>query len=381
MPWKELSRMSLRQELVTLMMDPQANVRALCRRYGVSPKTAYKWRQRFRQQGADGLVDRSRRPRRSPGRTAAHVEKAVVAVRAEHPAWGGRKIRRVLANRGHRCPPAPSTITDILRRHDRIDPQEADKRKTFCRFERSRPNELWQMDFKGHFPVGRRRCHPLTILDDHSRFSLALRACGDQKSQTVQDCLTDVFVRYGLPEWILTDNGSPWGSSSWPWHHSMLTAWLIRLGVDVTHGRPYHPQTQGKDERFHRTLNAEVLRYFHGQELADYQREFDRWRDVYNLERPHEALDMQTPASRYQASPRPFPEALPPIEYGPADIVRKVSAATSTITFHKRRFKIGNAFRGYPVALRPTTTDGQYDVFFCAKRITRIDLRQEDAEC
>ncbi|MGH2671036.1 MAG: IS481 family transposase, partial [bacterium] len=311
MSWQEVSTVSLRQEFVMLATAEGANVRALCRRYTISPKTGYKWLARYRRQGRAGLTDRARRPHRSPTRTPAALERAVLAVRAAHPVWGGRKIRAVLLARGHQRLPSPSTVTAILRRHGQLAPAEGARHTAWQRFEHDAPNRLWQMDFKGHFALLHGRCHPLTVLDDHSRFAVGLQACGDETGQTVQARLTACFRRYGLPEALLVDNGAPWGSDvAHP--HTPLTAWLLRLGVRVCHARPYHPQTQGKDERFHRTLKAEVLGTRVLRDLPQCQREFDRWRDVYNLERPHEALALAVPASRYQPSPRAFPEVLPP---------------------------------------------------------------------
>ena len=372
MPWQEVSTVLLRQEFVMLASVEGANVRALCRRYTISPKTGYKWLGRYRRQGRAGVTDRSRRPHRSPTRTAPALERAVLAVRAAHPVWGGRKIRAVLLARGHPTLPSPSTMTAILKRHGQIAPEAAPKHTAWQRFEHDAPNRLWQMDFKGHFALLAGRCHPLTVLDDHSRFAVGLQACGDQTGQTVQARLTACFRRYGLPEAILVDNGPPWGSDA-EHPHTPLTAWLIRLGVRIRHGRPYHPQTQGKDERFHRTLKAEVLGTRVLRDLAQCQREFDRWREVYNLQRPHEALAMAVPASRYRVSPRAFPEVLPPIEYGPADLVRKV-AEGGELSYRNRTFRVGKAFRGYPVALRPTLVDGVLDVFFCHQRVAQVNL-------
>lgn len=373
MPWKVWDTMSLRREFVMLARRPDSNIRALCRRFGISPKTGYKWIKRFAGEGEQGLVDRSRRPKATPSRTEPEKETAVVALRDLHRAWGGRKIHARMKAQGFVEVPAASTITEILRRHGRLDEDASDKHKAWTRFEHAAPNDLWQMDFKGHFPMLKGRCHPLTVLDDHSRYSMGLFACANERTETVQARLTSLFRRYGLPMRILADNGAPWGSS--PEHrYTQLGVWLLRLGVGLSHGRPYHPQTQGKEERFHRTLQAEVLQWEQFQDLAHCQSRFDAWREIYNQERPHEALDMGVPASRYRMSIRSFPEALPPIEYGTGVDVRKVDPK-GTISYKASRYNISLAFQGYPVALKPTSTDGLMDVVFCQHTIARIDLK------
>ncbi len=374
MPWQEVSTVSLRQEFVQLARAPGANVRALCRRFKISPKTGYKWIARAQRDGPDGLRDRSRRPRHSPRRTVAATAAAVLAVRARHRTWCGRKIRRVLLTEAHPAVPAASTITAILRRHGAITPEASRAAQPYVRFEHDRPNALWQMDFKGHFALSAGgRCHPLAVLDDHSRFALGLTACGDEQGRTVQAALTRCFERYGLPERLLMDNGPPWGSDA-RHRHTPLTAWLMRLGIAVSHGRPYHPQTQGKVERFHRTLTAELLRAHLWRDLAQCQAKFDPWRTRYNCERPHDALGEAVPAARYGVSPRELPTELPPIEYPLGDIVRRVHS-DGHICFRGRTLLVSQAFRGYLVGLRPTTTDGCFDIFFCQFRVSSLDLR------
>jgi len=372
MPWKEVSIMSQRLEFVSLATAENANIRHLCRCFGISPNTAYKWLDRFQSAGANGLEDRSRRPHHSPLRTPTEMEETVTKLRAKHPAWGGLKLERRLLDLGHTGVPRPSTITAILQRHQLLDPKESAKHQAFRRFERAVPNELWQMDFKGEFKLPHGRCYPLTILDDHSRFAVALQACPRNNKKITQTALIQVFRRYGLPQWITCDNGSPWGSGGRS-YYTALGVWLLRLGIGISHSRPHHPQTQGKDERFHRTLEAEVLRYQLGTTLADWQGHFDQWRVVYNTERPHEALSLAVPASRYQPSQRRYPEQLPAIEYGPADIVRKVRHY-GHIKYAGREYHVGSAFYGLHVALRHTTTDGLFDVFFCHHKIGTLDL-------
>ena len=373
MPWQECSTMSLRQEFLALAQQPGSNFSQLCRRFGISRKTGYKWRRRYRETGATGLADRSRRPEHSPRRSEPAIEQQVLAIRDQY-GWGARKIKSCLERAGPERL-AKSTVHAILRRHERVSSAPDQVRGPYQRFEQERPNQLWQMDFKGHFRLGNQeRCHPLTVLDDHSRYALCLQACRNEQTGTVQTQLMVAFRRYGLPERMLMDNGSPWGNDR-EHQYTPLTVWLLRLGIAVTHSRPYHPQTQGKDERFHRSLKVEVLAQ---RVFADWERmqfRFDEWRYCYNHVRPHEALKMAVPASRYQPSPRSFPEQLPPLEYGATDQVRKVQT-DGKISFRNREFRLGKAFRGYPVALRPTTQDGVYEVYFATHRISQIDLHQ-----
>jgi transposase InsO family protein len=349
-----------------------ANIAFLCRRYGLSRKTAYKWLGRFGQEGPAGLSDRSRRPRRSPGRIEPAMEQRIVQLRMERPVWAGRKLRQRLKNLGHQDVPAASTIQQVIRRNGLLS-EDRPGSKPFVRFEHPAPNDLWQMDFKGHFALLAGRCHPLTILDDHSRFCMALRSCANQREQTVRRELERVFHLYGLPRRILCDNGSPWGADAAS-PHTHLSIWLMRLGIAVSHGRPYHPQTQGKDERFHRTMKAELIGSRSFVDWDHFQSLADSWRQDYNLIRPHEALGMNTPASRYHPSTRAMPSVLLPIEYDLSDAVRRVDQ-NGWLSFKGREYKIGKAFVRQPVAIRATATDGAMAVFFCHHPIGTLDLR------
>ena len=376
MPWQEVTTVSIRREFVMLAQKDGRCFSQLCKSFGISTKTGYKWLNRFLALGEEGLYDLSRKPRTSPIRTDGAIEAAILKLREKHPAWGGRKLKGRLEKLGYRGLPAPSTITEILRRHDLLDPAECLKHKPFIRFEHENPNDLWQIDFKGHIPAGATRCHPLTALDDNSRFVVVLVACPDEKTDTVKSALIDAFRRYGLPRRMTMDNGSPWGNCG-PEDLTPLTAWLIRNNIAVSHSRPYHPQTQGKDERFHRTLNVELLRAQQFRDLEHCQREFDIYRDVYNMERPHQSLAMEPPISRYQPSNRAYSERLPDIEYGPGDQVRKVQAK-GEVSFNGKTFKVPKALRGHPVAFRPTTADGIYSIFFCQHKLMEISLREQE---
>lgn len=376
MPWKECDPVSLREEFCVLAAVEGSNLTTLCERFGISRKTGYKWLARWRAAGPAGLLDRSRRPRvfRSP--TPGTMEGQVLEVRAAHPAWGGRKIRAVLARQGLAAVPSASTITAILRRHGLIDEAAAAQRRAFVRFERSEPNELWQMDFKGEFRLANGQwCYPLTVLDDHSRFSLVLRACDNQRTETVQSHLTGAFRRYGLPWRILSDNGGPWGVPHVRGGYTRLGVWLLDLDVALAHGRPYHPQTQGKDERFHRTLKLEVLQGRSFADRVDAQRSFDPWREVYNHQRPHEALDLRVPATRYRVSQRAYPERLTKFDYDTSFTVRRVSGE-GRIVFRNRAYYLARAFAGRYVGIRATAEDGRWAVCYRSFPIIILDEAQ-----
>ena len=230
------------------------------------------------------------------------------------------------------------------------------------------------MDFKGWVKlVDSSICHPLTVVDDHSRFALCLRACDNQQGETVKALIENTFRHYGLPDAIYVDNGSPWGDSSGhKW--TRFGVWLLKLGVEAIHSRPDHPQGRGKNERFHRTLNQEVFAFERFADQAAVQRAFDRWRDIYNFDRPHEGIAYQTPGDRYRPSLRPMPAKTPQADYGSGEIVRTVLATKDYVSFKGRLWKVPMAFRGERVAIRPSQQDGAFGVFFGSHRIADIDL-------
>ena len=374
MPWREVSLMDQRKEFIRLFQQPGANRRELCRRFEVSPKTAYKWLARATAGEEEWAGDRSRRPRVSPTRSPRLIETAVLEVRDAHPTWGARKIRRRLEGR-QKSVPAASTVHAILARHERVPPPV--RPAQYTRFEHPAPNDVWQMDFKGRFPLGdRQMCHPLTMVDDHSRYALCLQACTNEQSETVQQHLEQTFRHYGLPNAFLVDNGVPWGTCSevrW----TKLRVWLLKLGIDVIYARPYHPQTKGKNERFHRTLKTEVLSMTTFRTTRDLQKAFDRWRYIYNTERPHQSLDYDVPANRYRPSLRSLPSKPSEPEYEEGAIVRRASQLKANLRFGKRRWRVPEAFRGELLAIRPLATDGQFGIYFGALQIASIDLRNE----
>lgn len=387
MPWKEATKMELKREFVMLANQPNANMSQLCRRFDISRPTGYKWLARYQSEGLEGLRERSRRPANSPNKTPEHIQQLVVEARRRDPGWGGRKLRRHLRNQAEAGTisitpdqvPAASTITRILDRHGLLaEPNDRSRRGSWQRFERATPNELWQLDFKGEFRLANQAyCYPLTLIDDHSRFSLTVAACPNQQRSTVQRQLRKVFVRYGLPRAILCDNGPPWGAGlgwrDWGPLPAGLAVWLMRLGITVIYARPNHPQGKGKNERFNGSLQAELLDHQQFDDHSEARARMADWRARYNTVRPHQALDMATPATRYQPSETEFPDQLPPVKYANGETTRKVTKR-GKITFQSQRFTVGKAFSGYRLALRASSQPNSYHIYFCHQRIRTINL-------
>ena len=371
MPWKEVTVMQEKQDFVLAAQKKEETMTALCHAYGISRKAGYQILRRYEQAGIAGLVPQSRRPHRTPFKTPPEVERVIIETRQLHPHWGGDKLRRYLLSQGQPTMPTEKTIDRILKRHGLITAEESEKHTPWKRFEHASPNDLWQMDFKGHFQVGASRCYPLTLLDDHSRFSLLIKACENQQKDTVKTALTQLFREYGLPKRMSMDNGSPWGYSR-EQKYTQLSAWLIRLGIKVSHSRPLHPQTQGKLERFHRTLKLELLNHYCFASLEESQEGFDAWRTIYNEQRPHAAIDLEVPATRYTKSKIPFPETYSPIEYDHSFTVRKVQKG-GMIYLQGKIYRVGEAFCGEPVGLKESDTPGLLDVYYCHQKVVKID--------
>jgi len=376
MPWKEVNKMNLKREFIELTKRNEVSFKEICRRYGISRMQGYRLKERYRQGGEEAFKEKSKKPKYSPTKTCKELEQLVLEVREEHWSWGGRKIYHYLKQNGQQEIPHPNTITDILRRAGLLyEWKLGGVKKASHRFEMKRANELWQMDFKGHFPLFDKQCHPLTVLDDYSRYAIVLEACANERQEVVREHLIKAFRRYGLPERINVDNGSPWGSSQLI-YPTQIQIWLIRLGIRLSHSRPFHPETNGKDERFHRTLKEEVLNLYTMRTLEESQRYFDQFREDYNTKRPHEALNYEVPAKRYQISPRAYPEQLPPIEYPVGDKVYQVNKQSGCIDFQRKQIYVGYAFKGEPIAVRPTKTDGLFNIFYCQQKIKEVNLKE-----
>lgn len=374
MPWKEVTVMSEKQQFIICALKKDRSFKSLCAEFKISRETGYQLLRRYQEEGLKGLEPRTRAPLRSPKRTLRGLEEHILTIRVQNPTWGGRKIRAHLLKKGIKEAPAPSTISDILKRHGYISEEESLKRQEFCRFEREHPNELWQMDFKGKFHLGTKEsCFPLTILDDYSRFSPCIKACANEQYLTVKDYLTIIFEQYGLPKQFNVDNGNPWGNSQL-FKHTQLTVWLMRLNIKITHSRPRHPQTNGKLERFHRTLKEDVLLQHVLNDFEHAQKLFDEWRDIYNYERPHQAIGMQVPADRYRPSERPMPQVLIPIEYSDDALVRKVRG-NGRISYKNNEYHMGEAFAGQEVELKLNPLGEEFDLYFGKYKIYTHNLK------
>jgi transposase InsO family protein len=373
MVWRSVSVVDQRGEFCRLAGLEGANVSVLCARFGISRQTGYVWLARY---GAGApLTDRSRRPEHSPGRSSAAVEAAVLELRDAHPAWGARKIVRRLHDLGQAAP-AASTVHAILFRNGRIE-RSSPSGQAYTRFERAAPNQLWQMDFKGKVQLASGEwCHTLSVIDDHSRFAVALQACADEQTATVRFRLERALRIHGLPQAIYTDNGAPWGGGV-PGQWTPLRVWLARLGIALIHARPYHPQARGKNERFHRSLKAEVFAVAPIQGLGRAQSALQRWRRIYNHERPHQGIGMAVPASRYRLSPRSFPKHLTGPVYDTGEIVRRVGTTKAYVSFKGRLWRVPQAFLTEALAIRPTSNDGQYAICFGDIPVASIDLKTQ----
>ena len=302
MSWETKTVMEQRKEFIIAASLEGANISRLCREFGVSRKTGHKWINRA-EMGLP-LCDQSRRPHRQPSKTADEIEQRIIQMRLDHPAWGGKTIWAALEAAGVDGLPSDKTCCNIIKRNGLVDPAESAKHTAYQRFEKEHCNEMWQTDFKGDFLLGNGiRCYPLTILDDHSRFSIRIEP--KTSATGVKESFIQAFLDYGLPNSVLSDNGAQFTGP----HKgiSQFERFLMDLDILPIHGRPIHPQTQGKIERFHRTLKKEALRVTPAN-MEEARIRLDNWRWIYNEVRPHHSLDLRTPSSIYRPSTRAYYE-------------------------------------------------------------------------
>jgi len=362
-----------RRTLVEEIKSGEHSISVLCRKYGISRPTAYKWLSR--NNSGETFESRSRKPLHSPCKTCPSIESLILRAREQHPCWGGRKLKACLERSGILGIPSAKTVTAILRRNGLISNEASEAAARWKRFEMGAPNDLWQADFKGHFAMGNGlRCHPLTVMDDMSRFSLCISAKENEQLGGVLGSFLSLFREHGLPRAVLCDNGSPWGFTS-VFGYTKFEVFMMDRGVLPLHGKPLHPQTQGKEERFHRTLKNELLKRVALRDLPHAQAEFDAFRKMYNEERPHCSLGYAVPADRYKNSERIMPENIPEWEY-PSGCDIKWVRANGCLRFKHKDLFLSEAFYGLNVALMEAQEDGFLDIVYRDFKIATIDLRK-----
>jgi len=368
MSWRPKGVRDQRVEFVVRTSRGES-ISELCREYGISRPTGYLWVRRFRELGVAGVEERSRRPSISPGQTAPEIEARIVELRQQRPDWGARKLAVLLEREGIQLPVI--TVHRVLLRHSLVLRHDR-RRAATQRFERERPNELWQMDFKGpkewKVPIG-----PLSVIDDHSRYLVALEQTGSTRGQAVRERLEAIFTTSGVPEGMLMDHGVPWWNAQAPSGWTTLLVWLMKQGIGCHFSGYRHPQTQGKVERFHGALErARSRRRSQQPWLA--QSWLDEFRHEYNHVRPHQALGMCTPASIWKPSLRKYDPNPPAYEYGPGAEVRRISV-DGDLYVDSCRWTISLALASEQVELK--RLDQRILVYYCRTLVREIDLRTQ----
>jgi putative transposase len=374
MPWKAINAMNQRTEFVLKAVKTD-NFRALCQEYGISPKTGYKWKERFLRDGLAGLVERPRRPKSSPEGLSETVVCEIVRLKQKHQYWGARKLRNIYG-RVHSALPSESSFKRVLERAGMVEHRSLRSRQTggriFSQRKAQAPNEVWTVDFKGWwYGAQERRCEPLTVRDEFSRYVLEVRAVANAQTQTVRECFERLFRRHGLPGAIRSDNGAPFASATGILGLSRLSAWWVALGIDLERGRPACPQDNGGHERLH----LDVARELSGQRPLEQQAAFDEWRQSFNRERPHEALAMKRPAEVYVASARAY-------EGTPADLTYAKMAARRVhqcghISLAEQRVFISSALAGWSVGVE-SVAGAQTNLWFGRLLLGQWDERALD---
>ena len=366
MPWQESSVLEERLRFVVLASRQERSMTGLCQEFGISRQTGYTWLKRYPSGGSSQVVDRSRRPLHSPERTSAEIEQRVVELRQRWPDWGAPKLHALLQQASGSSPIAVRTVHRILDRHHLI--RDRDRHLPASkRFERGEPNELWQMDFKGPqgfpSPVG-----PLSILDDHSRYVVALKHLGSTQMSGVQSAMQATFEQCGVPQAMLMDHGTPWWNAASPWGITELAVWIMRQGVRLMFSGIRHPQTQGKIERMHGALGQAV--YKRGTDLLQ-QSWLDVFRQEYNHIRPHESLAMATPASRWHPSVQAFQSSPPEWDY-PSGVKVMRLAGDGQLNWLGRRWEISKALRRQPVGVELVGVRAL--VYFCRTPMRELNI-------
>lgn len=369
MPWESKTVEDLRKEFV-LAAGNTPNFSALCREFAITRKTGYKWLQRYQKD--QSLSDQSRAPKNVSNKTSDKMEHEILQLRCENPGWGCRKIAKVLHTKGFSDVPCDKTVNNILNRYGCISQEESLKRVPFIRFQKEHCNDMWQTDFKGDFPLAdATRCFPLTILDDCSR--LSIKIAPKLNTLGVTDSFRDAFLEFGLPYSVLSDNG--WTFRGLHGGYTSFEKWLMNHDVLPIHGRIKHPQTQGKIERFHRTMKSELLMYNQFSDLASANESLQKWRIKYNEERPHEALGMKCPAEIYLPSSRSYSDEVKPYEYGGQFHVIKVNS-WGYVRFGHWQVYLSQTMIGEQIEFRPNPHGDSF--FACYRNFIIAEFSAQD---
>jgi putative transposase len=371
MPWKEIKVMNQRSEFVLRAMQT-ANFRDLCREYGISTKTGYKWKQGFIEEGLGGMAVQSRRPASTPGGLAETVVCELVQLKQKHSTWGARKIRELYARKHPGQAPSESSVKRVLMRAGLVEKRRVRSRERSGRLHSGRrattPNEVWTVDFKSWWQGAEgRRCEPLTVRDEFSRYVLELRTLESARYETVRTAFERLFAQHGLPAAIRSDNGSPFACTKAIFGLTRLSAWWLALGIDLERGRPGCPQDNGGHERLH----ADIAREIEAARLGEQQASLDVWRRTFNHERLHEALAMKCPGEVYTPSPKKY-APLADLTY---EKMRRLKVnAIGSIRWKTKLIFLSTALAGWSVGLEPCA-DGNWAVWFGRLRLGQIDAQ------
>lgn len=373
MPWNGRTVTQMRKEFVEEVLAQRKTKSQLCLEYGISRPTGDKWIQRYLSDLS--LEDQSRRPHSSPGKTSPEIEKLILDYRKDHPAIGAIKIHRILQNKGYTNLPSPRTVNNILNRNGMISLEASLASMPMQRFQKERPNEMWQADYKGHFALKNgKRCHPLNIIDDCSRFNLCCKAQNGETFEEIQPVMIALFEEFGMPEIFLCDNGNPWGTQQ-STGFTRFEVWLMELGILTIHGRVRHPQTQGKEESFNRSMTKELLKLHEFADFQEAQRFFDEYRTFYNTERPHHSLNLDTPEQHYSKSEKAYPGTVREWEYEQSGSLRRIKE-TGFLTWGGQGYFLSEAFGGKEIMVCEEDNRRVINLYFRQFHIGRIDLEK-----
>lgn len=364
MPWKARSKAMLREEFVKEVLSKKGTKSELCRKYGISRPTGDKWIERYLK--GESLDDKSKAPFKTANKISADMEQQIVAYRTNYPAIGAVKIRRMMLDEGCRDLPSASTFNNVFKRNGLIDKQESMNSTPYQHFEKDEPNDMWQADFKGHFAMGNgERCHPLNIIDDCTRFNLCSDPLPNETFDGILPSMKRIFETYGLPKVFLCDNGNPWGTVQ-STGFTKFEIWLMDLGILTIHGRIHHPQTQGKEERYNRSMTRELLKQTTFKDFDDAWKKCAEYRRFYNEKRPHCALNLETPARKYTENPEAW-------EYGAEYKLVKVKS-TGFFNHRGQGYFLSEAFGGKQIAVRESAKPDCITLVYRNFKIGRINV-------